>query len=150
MKSQQLCLESRKARGHWEGELLSLRIESSAWQGNKGTGKHHLPLPFPAVIPKGTSSHHRTCLHQANTQRCAPGDPSFQWVCLLVLQGPSCSRPPTAKQAKPALPAPVHLADPPKLIHQIPSKQHQKPGSVQVAWTSATPLHNELGKLSLN
>ena len=37
----------------------------------------------------------------------------------------------------------MHLADPPRLIRQIPSKQHHKPGSVQAAQTEATPLHSE-------
>ena len=48
-------------------------------------------------------------------------NPSDGSASLLVLQGPSCSRPLTAKQAKPAPPAPVHLTDPPLLICQIPS-----------------------------
>ena len=66
-----------------------------------------------------------------------------QHLSLPVLQSPSCRGTPMAKQAKSALPAPVHLADSPRLIRQIPSKQHHKPGSVQVAQTGATPLHSE-------
>ena len=60
---------------------------------------------------------------------------------LLVLQGPSQSGPPKAKPAEPAPPATMHLADPPRLLRQIPSSQHHEPGSVQVAQTGATPLH---------
>ena len=69
--------------------------------------------------------------------------PSDGSAYLLVLQGPSCRGPPMAKRAKPTPPTPVHLADPPQLIGQIPLKQHHKPGSVQVAQTGATPLHSE-------
>ena len=95
----------------------------------------------PDEIPEGTSSHHQTWLHRANAQHCASVDPSLHF--LPVLQGPSHRGPPTAKRTKPAPPTPVHLADPPWLITQIPSKLHHKPGSVQVAQTGATPLHSE-------
>ena len=47
-----------------------------------------------------------------------------------------------AKQAKSALPAPVHLADSPRLIRQIPSKQHHEPGSVQVAHSGVHGPHH--------
>ena len=69
--------------------------------------------------------------------------PSHQSASLPVLQGPFHRGSPTAKQAKTASPAPVHLADPHRLICQIPSKQHHKTESVQVAQTGATPLHSE-------
>ena len=146
VKSQKLCSESRRARGQREGELLSPGRQSSARRGNKGAGKCHLPLPSPAEIPKGTSSLHRTCLHHTNAQQCVSVYPSLRQVCrasLLVLQGPSYRGLPMAKRAKPAPPTPVHLADPPQLIGQIPSKQHHKPGSLQVAQTGPTPLHSE-------
>ena len=69
--------------------------------------------------------------------------PSDGPASLPVLQGPSCRGPPSAKRAEPAPPAPVHLADPPQVIHQIASRLHHKPGSVQVAQTGATPRHSE-------
>ena len=54
--------------------------------------------------------------------------PSNRSASLPVLQGPSCRGPPKTKQVKPTPPAPVQLADPPRLTCQIPSKQHHKPG----------------------
>ncbi|XP_044907120.1 uncharacterized protein LOC111558779 [Felis catus] len=60
-----------------------------------------------------------------------------------VPQSPSHRRTQKAKRTEPAHPAPVHLVDPPRLICQNPSKQHHKPGSVQVAQTRATPLCSE-------
>ena len=69
--SQQLCSESRRAKGQWKGELLSPRGQSSAWRGTKALASA-ISLAHPlAKIPKGTSSHHGTCLHCANTQHCA-------------------------------------------------------------------------------
>ena len=94
--------------------MLSPRGQSSAWQGTKVLGSAISLAHPPAKIPKGISSHHGTCLHSTNTQHCASVDPSLRRVCLLpVPQGPSQSRPPKAKRAEPAPPAPVHLADPP-------------------------------------
>ena len=69
--------------------------------------------------------------------------PSNESASLPVPQGPSHSGPLKAKRTESAPPASVHLADPPRRIHQIPSKQRHKPGSVQVAQTGATPLHSE-------
>ena len=42
-----------RVRGCREGELLSPGRQSSAQTGNKGTGKHHLPLPSPSQNSKG-------------------------------------------------------------------------------------------------
>ena len=52
--SQQLCSESRRARGQWEGELLNPRGKSSAWLGTKArTSAMSLAHP-PAKNPKGS------------------------------------------------------------------------------------------------
>ena len=69
--------------------------------------------------------------------------PSDGSASLLGLQGPSRNRPLKAKGAEPTPPVPVHLADPPQLKHQIPSKQYHKTSSVQVVQTEATTLHSE-------
>ena len=125
------------------GRVVEPRGQSSGWQGTKVlTSAISLAHPS-AKIPKGTSSCQGTCLHCANTQCCASVDPSLQLVCLHPgATGPSRSEPPKEKRAESASPAPVQLADPPRLIGQIPSKRH-KPGSVQVHQTGATPLHSE-------
>ena len=53
LKSQQLCSHrAGRARGRWEGELLSPGKQSSVQWGNKGTGKCHVPLPFPSQNSK--------------------------------------------------------------------------------------------------
>ena len=120
-------------RGHQEGELLNPGRQSSAQRGTKALAST-ISLSHPSVvILKGTSSHHRSCLHCTRTQCCAWIHPSDGSSSLPELQGPSHRGPPTAKLAKPAPPAPVHLVVPPQLIRQIPLKQHHKPGSVQVA-----------------
>ena len=109
--------------------------QSSAWQGNKGAGKHHLPLPSPSQNSTGNQfpSLNLLALHKTPNTVLLWIHPSYGSASLLVLQGPSCRVPPPAKGVKPAPPASVHLTDPPMLIHQIPSKQHHKPGSEQVA-----------------
>ena len=75
-------------------------------QLNRGTKVLAISISLshpPAEIPKGTSSHHQTCLHQANTQCYASVGPSLQLTAsLLVLQGPSRRGPPPTKLAKPA------------------------------------------------
>ena len=97
-----------------------------------------------AKTADGTSSLNLLALRKHPTL-CFGGfiPPSKKLASLLVLQGPSHRGPLTAKQSEPAPSTPMHLADPPRLICQIPSKQHHKPGSVQVAQTGATPLHSE-------
>ena len=108
-----------------------------------------LETPSPSPIPQPKSQREPvpvrelTCTVQTPNAVLLWIHPSNGSASLPVLQGPSHRGHPTAKQAEPAPPAPVHLADPPRLIHQIPSKQHHKPGSVQVAQTVATPLHSE-------
>ena len=125
--------------------MLSAGGQTSAWWGTKALRSAISLAHPPAKIPKGTSSV-RTLL--------APGKhpmlclllrihPSNGSASLLMLQGPSQSGPPKAKRVESAPPSPVHLADPPRLIRQIPSKQHHMPGSVQIAQTEATPLHSE-------
>ena len=115
-------------------------------RGTKALGSAVSLSHTPGKIPKGISSHHRIRLqpHKHPTLCFCGSIPPM--VCLLpVLQGPSHRGPPTAKQDKPSPPTPVHLVDPdpPCLMCHILSKQHQKPGSVQVAQTGATPLHSE-------
>ena len=142
--SQQLCSESGRARGQWEGELLSPGEQSSAWWRTEALGSAISLTHPPAKIPKGTSSHHElACTTQTLNAVLLRIQPSDGSASLPVPQGPSPSIPPKAKQAESTPPAPVHLADPPQLIHHIPSKQHHKPGSVQVAQTGATPLYSE-------
>ena len=64
-----------RVRGHWEAELLSLRRQNSAQWGTKALASA-ISLSHPsAKILKGTSSHHQTCLHRANTQHCASVNP---------------------------------------------------------------------------
>ena len=75
--NQQLCSESGRAEGQWEGELLSPGGQNSAWWGTKALARAISLTHPPAKIPKGTSSCHGTCLHRANTQRCASVDPSL-------------------------------------------------------------------------
>ena len=144
VKSQQLCSwRAGRARRHQEGELLSPRRQSSAQRGNKGSGKCHLLRPSPSQNPKGNQfpSPNLLALHKHPTLCfCGSIPPTglpLSW----------CYRAPPAEdhrwQSELSLPLPVHLADPPQLICQIPSKQHHKPGSVQVAQTEATPLHSE-------
>ena len=127
-----------------EGRVVEPRRTELNLEGNKGTGKLHLPHPSPSQNPKGNQFPSGILL--------APQTPNavILWIhpsdgsaSLPVLQGLSHRGPPPAKRAKPAPPATVHLAAPPRLIRQIPSKQHHKPGSVQVAQTGATPLHSE-------
>ena len=86
-------------------ELLSPRQQSSAWWGTKALASAiSLPHP-PAKIPKGTSSCQGTCLHHANTQRCASADhPSGGSDSLPVAQGPSQRGSP--KEKKLCLPLP--------------------------------------------
>ena len=118
------------------GELLSLGRQSSALWWNKGTGECHLPLPSPSQNPTGNQflslnllvpcKHPMLCFCGSNPLMGLPAS-------LPVLQGPSHRGPLTAKPVEPAPPTPVHLVDLPWLIRQIPSKQHHKPGSVQVA-----------------
>ena len=131
-------------RGHQEGEIEHWKIELSL-VGNKGTGKCHLPRPSPQ--PKSQREPvpvtELTCARQTPNAMLLWIHPFDGSASLPVLQGPSHMEPPTAKGAKPAPPTPVHLADPPGLIRQIPSKQHHKPGSVQVAQRGAPPLHSE-------
>ena len=81
--SQQLCSESGRARGRWEGEVLSPGRQSSAQRGTKALASAISLSHSPAEIPKGTSYHHRSCLHGANSQCCASVDPSLLRVCLL-------------------------------------------------------------------
>ena len=99
-----------------------------------------------AEIPKGSSSHHQTCLHCANAQRCASKDPLLRWACLPpgavgpLLQG-------TTEQSKLSLPflplCTLQIHPSYSTSSQILSKQYHKPGSVQVAQTGVTLLHSE-------
>ena len=114
--------------------------------GNKGARQSHIPLPSTSQNPKGNQFPSRNLLAPRKHPTlcfCGSIPPTGLLASLPVPQGPSRREPPTARQAKPTPPAPVHLADPPRLIRQTPSKQHHKPGSVQVAQTGATPLHRE-------
>ena len=132
-----------RARGHWEAELLSLRRHNSAQWGTKALASAISLSHPPAETLKGTSSPNLLASLK-HPMLCFCGSiPLTRLASLPVLQGPSLRGSPMAKQAEPAPPTPVHLADPPQLICQIPSKQHHKPGSVQVAQTGATPLHSE-------
>ena len=121
-------------RRHQEGELLSPGRQGSAQWGTKALASTMSLSHPPAEIPKGTSFHHRTCLHPQMPNVVLLWIHLSDWpASLLVLQGPSHREPLTAKCTKPAPPAPVHLVDPPQLIRQIPLK----PGNVQVAQTGA-------------
>ena len=62
--------------------MLSPGRQSSAQQGTKALASAISLSHPPAEIPKGTSSHHQTCLHCVNTQHCASVDPSLRRVCL--------------------------------------------------------------------
>ena len=96
--------------------------QSSAWRETKALASAILLAHPPAKIPKGTSSCQGACLHRKTPNAVLLWiHPSGGSDSLLVLQGPSQSRSPKEKQAEPAIPAPVHLADPPQLIRQIPS-----------------------------
>ena len=122
-----------------------------ARQEKKGTGNHHLPFPSPGQNSKGNQFTDLACTTLTPNAVLLWIHPSDGSASLPMSWPPSqCCRtgtfhrgPRTAEQAEPAPPAPVHLADPPGLIRQIPYKQHRKPGSVQVAQTGATPLHSE-------
>ena len=117
---------------------LSLEGEQRCW-----------PAPSPSPIPQPKFQTEPVPVTELAYTAQTP-NAVFLWIhpsdgttSLLVLQGPSQRGPPTAKRAKPAPPAPVHLADPARLIHQIPLKQHHKPSNVQVAKTGVKPLHSE-------
>ena len=137
-KSQQLCSQRvGRARGRQEGELLSPgRTELSGW--TKALVRAISPSHPPNKITKGTCSHQQTCLHSANAQHSLllihPSDGS---ASLLVLQGPSSRGALMAKLAKPAPPAPVHLADPPHLLHHWPDPIETS----QQAWQCANSPH---------
>ena len=113
--------------------------------GYEGAGECHFPLPYtqPKFQKEPVSITELACTTQTPNAVLLWIHPSDRSASLPVPQGPSRSGPPKAKPAEPAPPAPVHLADPPWIIRQIPSKQHHKPGSVQVAQAEATPLHSE-------
>ena len=91
--------------------------------GNKGARQHH-PLPIPQ--PKS-----RREPVPVRELACTSSTPNAELLrihlccgrsgSLLVPQGPSRSGSPKEKQAEPASPTHVYLADPPQLIHQIPS-----------------------------
>ena len=106
-------------RGHQEGEIEHWKIELSL-VGNKGTGKCHLPRPSPQ--PKSQREPvpvtKLACIVQTPNAVLLWIHLSDGSASLPVLQGPSCRGTPMAKRAKPAPPAPVHLADPPWLIRQ--------------------------------
>ena len=142
VKSQHLHSDSRRVRGHQEGELLSPGRQRSVRQGTEALASAISLSHPPATTPKGTSSPNLLAPHKHPTLcLCGSNPPTGQ--------PPSrCCRAPCAgdhqwQRAKLAPPTPVHLADPPQLICQIPLKQHHKPGGVQVAQTGATPLHSE-------
>ena len=138
--SQQLCSKSGRARGQWEGGLLSPRGQSSAWRW---------ATPSPSPIPQPKSQREPVPITKLAPTVQTPNvvllwiHPSDRSASFPVPQDPSQSGPLKAKLAEPAPPTTVHLTDPPRLIHQIPSKQHHKPGSVQAPQTGATPLHSE-------
>ena len=71
--------------------------------------------------------------------------PSHRPASLPVLQGPSPRPPSMAKLPKPAPPAPVHLADPPRLIHPWPDPIQAAPQAWQCASSPdrATSLHSK-------
>ena len=96
----------------WKTELSSV--------GNKGTGKRHVPLPSPSRNPKGSQFTKVAWTVETPNVVLLWIHPSYGSASLLVLQGPSHRGPPIADLAEPAPPSPVHLADPPWLICQIP------------------------------
>ena len=100
-----------------------LRTELSL-VGNKALRSAISLTHTPAKIPKGTSSQHGTCFHQVKTPNTVflGIHPSDRSASLPVVQGPSQSGSLKAKQDESAPPAPVHLVDPTRLIHQAPIK----------------------------
>ena len=128
----------------WKTELSSV--------GNKGAGQCHLPLSSPSQNPKGSQFPSRKLLALCKHPMlcfCGSSLPMALPPSLLVLQGPPPHRgAPKAKRAKPAPPAPVHFANPPWLIRQIPSKQNYKPGSVQVPQTGANSSQKKLQEIA--
>ena len=144
VKSQQLCSESGRVRGHQEGELLSHRRQSSARWGTKALASAiSFSHPQPKSQREPVPITELACTMHTPNAVLLWIHPSDGLASLLVLQGPSCRGPLKAKRADPTPPATVYLVEPPQLIRQIPSKQHHKPGSVQLAQTGATPLHSE-------
>ena len=135
------------ARGQREGEL-SPRRQSSAQQGTR-----HWPAPSPSPIPQPKSQREPVPITELACTTKTPNTvllwiyPSDGSISLPVRQHPYRSGPPKAKQAEPAPPIPVHLVDPPRLICQIPQKQHHKPGSVQVTHTG--PYHSTVSTASV-
>ena len=108
--------------------MLSPRQQSAAWRGTKVLASTISLAHPPAKIQKGTSSCQGTCLYHTNTQtpnavllRTHPSGGGSD--SLPGPQGPSRRGSPKDKRAESAPPAPVHLADPPQLIHQNPAPQ---------------------------
>ena len=137
VKRQQLCSPRvGRARGHWEGELLSPRRQSSARHGNKGAGHHPFSLPFPSWNSKGNQFPSLDLLAPCRKPNAVLLwiHPSNRPASFPVLQGPSNRAPPMAKRSKPTPPAPVHLVDPPLLIHPWPDPMEPAPQ----AWQSAS------------
>ena len=106
------------------GRVVEPRTTELSLAGNKGTHQRHLPRPFPQPKSQREPDPVRelACTVQTpNTVLLRIHPSSVGCDSLPVPQGPSQSGSPKDKQAKPAPPAPVYLADPPQLICQIPS-----------------------------
>ena len=89
--SEQLCLESGKAGGQREGELLSPRRQGSAWWGTKALASTISLDHPPAKIPKGTiPARELACTGQTPNAVLLWSHPSSSWSdSLLLPQGPS-------------------------------------------------------------
>ena len=106
------------------GRVVEPQTTELSLAGNRGTRQRHLPRPSPSQNPKGNQflpgnllaprKHPTLCFCWSHPS--GSGSDS-----LLLPQGPSQRGSPKEKRAEPAPPAPVHLADPPQLIRQIPS-----------------------------
>ena len=93
-----------------------------------GGEQRHSPAPSPSPIPQPKSQREPVPVRELACTEQTPNTVLLQIYpsgnrsdSLPVLQGPSRSGSPKEKRAEPAPPAPVHLADPPQLIYQIPS-----------------------------
>ena len=92
-----------------------------------------MPTPSPIPQPKSqrepVPARELACTTQTPKAVLLQIHPSSGSDSLLVPQGPSRSRSPKEKQAEPAPPAAVHLADPRQVIRQIRAPQAWQCGS---------------------